>query len=137
MIVDDGCEAAHAHGPELRVGAGFKPALAQQPQTVKLRNGKAIDRIRADTESNPAQAADEPDNISRPTGEGGFETRPYKPSPFVRCVTKEGLLDSRGICFAGLIKSAAGNNPGEVEKHAERCRPGSWCGRPPRTVRPR
>src|ERR1700730_15957726 len=59
---------------EVHVGAGFKPALAQQTRTIRwqrgyyehvVRNEKALDRIRAYIANNPARWADDPENISR------------------------------------------------------------------------
>jgi REP element-mobilizing transposase RayT len=55
------------------VGAGFKPALAQQTTRIRWRRGyyehvirseKALDRIRAYIANNPARWADDPENIS-------------------------------------------------------------------------
>ena len=59
---------------EVHVGAGFKPALAQQTTPIRwqrgyyehvVRNEKALDRIRAYIANNPARWADDPENISR------------------------------------------------------------------------
>ena len=58
----------------VRVGTGFKPALAQQTRTIRwqrgyyehvIRNEKALDRIRAYIANNPARWAVDPENISR------------------------------------------------------------------------
>jgi putative transposase len=58
----------------VHVGAGFKPALGPQTRTIRwrrgyckhvVRNEKALDRIRAYIANDPAQWADDPENISR------------------------------------------------------------------------
>ena len=64
----------------VHVGAGFKPALAQQTRPMRwqrgyyehvVRNEKALDRIRAYITNNPARWADDPENISRVSAEAG------------------------------------------------------------------
>jgi len=90
------------------VGAGFKPALAQQTTPIRwqrgyyehvIRNEKALDRIRGYIANNPAAWADDPENISRAVSAeaGRVRNPPLQISRSVRAPCRGAIASAQAL----------------------------------------